>query len=260
MFNNNLLDEPYLPQQRARATRPYSHNDSKFSLLPEMPTILLVEDEAALALIIKDSLEVRGFTVWHAADGEQGLQLFRTKTPDVVVADIMMPHLDGFSMARQLRRENTTVPLIFLTARSQSADVVQGFELGGNDYLRKPFSMDELIVRIQALLGRAAPSVPAESELLAIGRYVFAYPQQKLRLDDTEIELTHREAALLKRLYDHRNQVLERSDVLLDLWGQDHFFNGRSLDVFITRLRRYLRADPQVQILNVRGIGYKLIS
>jgi DNA-binding response OmpR family regulator len=224
-----------------------------------MATVLLVEDEAALALIIKDSLEMRGFTVQHAADGEQGLRLFRQQTPDIVVADIMLPRLDGFSLGEQLRRDNKTVPLIFLTARSQPADVVRGFELGGNDYLKKPFSMDELVVRMQALLQRTAAAIPAPSEILHIGRYVFAYTQQKLRLGDSEIQLTNREAELLKRLYDHRNQVLERSTVLLDLWGHDHFFNGRSLDVFVTRLRRYLRDDPQVQILNVRSIGYKLI-
>ncbi|UOQ68580.1 response regulator transcription factor [Hymenobacter volaticus] len=225
-----------------------------------MATVLLVEDEAALALIIKDSLEMRGFTVQHAADGEQGLHLFRQQAPDIVVADIMLPRLDGFSLGEQLRRENQTIPLIFLTARSQPADVVRGFELGGNDYLKKPFSMDELVVRIQAQLNRLGlPTNSPPHEPLKIGRYVFAYTQQKLRLADTEIELTNREAELLKRLYDHRNQVLERSTVLLDLWGQDHFFNGRSLDVFVTRLRRYLRDDPQVQILNVRGIGYKLI-
>jgi DNA-binding response OmpR family regulator len=225
-----------------------------------MATVLLVEDEAALALIIKDSLEMRGFTVQHAADGAQGLRLFRQHPPDIVVADIMMPQLDGFALGKQLRQENATVPLIFLTALAQPADVVRGFELGANDYLRKPFSMDELIVRMQALLSRtAAPAATAAAEPLRIGRYVFAYPQQRLRLADTEIELTNREAELLKRLYDHRNQVLARSTVLLELWGQDHFFNGRSLDVFVTRLRRYLRDDPQVQILNVRGIGYKLI-
>jgi len=205
---------------------------------------------------------MRGFTVQHAADGEQGLHLFRQHAPDIVVADIMLPRLDGFSLAEQLRRENPTVPLIFLTARSQPADVVRGFELGGNDYLKKPFSMDELVVRMQAQLNRVAlpPAAAALAhEPLAIGHYVFAYTQQKLRLGTTEIELTNRESELLKRLCDHRNQVLERSAVLLELWGDDHFFNGRSLDVFVTRLRRYLRDDPQVQILNVRGIGYKLI-
>lgn len=223
-----------------------------------MPTVLLVEDEAALGLIIKDSLEVRGFTVYHATEGEEGLRLFRTHGPDVVVTDVMLPQLDGFAMAAQIRRENATVPLLFLTARSQPADVVRGFELGGNDYLRKPFNMEELIVRIRALLNRPVVTAAAPATLI-IGRYSFAYPRQKLLLDSAERDLTHREAELLKRLYDHRNQVLERSTILLDLWGHDHFFNGRSLDVFITRLRNYLRADPAVQILNVRGIGYKLI-
>jgi DNA-binding response OmpR family regulator len=227
-----------------------------------MATVLLVEDEAALALIVQDSLAVRGFTVQHAADGEQGLRLFREHAPDIVVADVMLPRLDGFALAEQVRRENPTEPIIFLTARSQPADVVRGFELGGNDYLKKPFSMDELVVRIRALLGRAAlaASAPAASpELLRIGRYEFAYAQQKLRLADAEVQLTNREAELLKRLHDQRNQVLERSAVLRELWGDDHLFNGRSLDVFVTRLRRYLRADPEVQILNIRGIGYKLL-
>src|SRR5690349_17869433 len=125
-----------------------------------MATVLLVEDEAALALIVQDSLAVRGFTVQHAADGEQGLRLFREHAPDIVVADVMLPRLDGFALAEQVRRENPTVPIIFLTARSQPADVVRGFELGGNDYLKKPFSMDELVVRIRALLGRAALAPP----------------------------------------------------------------------------------------------------
>ena len=225
-----------------------------------MPSVLLVEDEAALALIVRDSLTVRGFTVRHAPDGEQGLRLFRELLPDVVVLDVMLPRLDGFALAAQLRRENATVPLIFLTARSRPADVVRGFELGGNDYLKKPFSMDELIVRIRALLHRPPPlAAPPTLDLLPLGRYAFAYARQQLHLDGATTPLTHRECELLKRLYDHRNQVLERSVVLLDLWGDDHFFNGRSLDVFITRLRRYLRADPQVQLVNVRGIGYKLI-
>lgn len=226
-----------------------------------MPTILLVEDEPSLALIVKDSLESRGFTVDFAADGEAGLAQFRRHCPDIVVADVMMPKLDGFALARQIRRENQTVPILFLTARSQTADVVQGFELGGNDYLKKPFSMDELIVRIRALLARvpatAAPVVSAGP--LAIGRYQFDHPKQKLRLGPHETDLTNREAELLKRLHDQRNQVLERTTVLRELWGDDSFFNGRSLDVFITRLRRCLKDDPQVQIVNIRGIGYKLI-
>ncbi|HEX8329521.1 MAG TPA: response regulator transcription factor [Hymenobacter sp.] len=223
-----------------------------------MPNVLLIEDEPSLGLIVKDSLESRGFAVQLAADGEAGLALFRERCPDIVVADVMMPKLDGFSLAEQIRKENIAVPILFLTARSQPADVVRGFELGGNDYLKKPFSMDELIVRIKAQLSRQ-PAVPAPAGPLAIGRYQFDHPKQKLRLGTHEEALTNREAELLKRLYDQRNQVLERTTVLRDLWGDDSFFNGRSLDVFITRLRRCLKEDPQVQIVNIRGIGYKLI-
>ncbi|GAB3325835.1 response regulator transcription factor [Larkinella ripae] len=224
-----------------------------------MPTVLLIEDELALGMIVRDSLEVRGFTVLYAADGEAGHQLFERQKPDVVVADVMMPRLDGFTLAERIRQTDAQVPIIFLTARSQTADVVRGFELGGNDYLKKPFSIDELIVRIKALLNRSGSVRPPMPDRLPIGRYFFDYPRQKLALNESETALSHRESELLKRLYEHRNQVLERSAVLLDLWGDDSFFNGRSLDVFITRLRRYLKEDPQVQIVNVRGVGYKLI-
>ncbi|MFC5408763.1 response regulator transcription factor [Larkinella bovis] len=224
-----------------------------------MATVLLIEDELALGLIVRDSLEVRGFTVLYAADGEEGYALFQKHKPEVVVADVMMPKLDGFSLADRIRQTDQEVPIIFLTARSQTADVVRGFELGGNDYLKKPFSIDELIVRIKALLNRGRTLRPPTPDRLPIGRYAFDYPKQKLALNGKEVGMSHREAELLKRLYEQRNQVLERSAVLLELWGDDSFFNGRSLDVFITRLRRYLKDDPQVQIVNVRGVGYKLI-
>jgi DNA-binding response OmpR family regulator len=224
-----------------------------------MATVLLIEDELSLGMIVRDSLEVRGFTVLFAADGEEGYALFVEHKPDVVVADVMMPKLDGFSLAARIRQTDPDVPIIFLTARSQTADVVRGFELGGNDYLKKPFSIDELIVRIQALLNRNRAIRPPTPDRLPIGAYHFDYPKQKLAFNGKETPMSHREAELLKRLYEQRNQVLERSAVLLDLWGDDSFFNGRSLDVFITRLRRYLKDDPQVQIVNVRGVGYKLI-
>ncbi|WP_055562930.1 response regulator transcription factor [Hymenobacter sp. AT01-02] len=223
-----------------------------------MPTILLVEDELSLARIVQDSLETRGFTVHHAPDGQQGWQLFQLGRPDLVVTDVMMPVRDGFELARQIRGVTTTVPILFLTARSQAADAVQGFELGGNDYVRKPFSLDELVARIQALLGRASTAAQTPTGPLTIGRYRFDYPEQRLQLADGSqrpVALTHREAELLKRLFDHRTQVLTRTIVLRELWGDDSFFNGRSLDVFITRLRRYLRHDPSVRILNVRGVG-----
>lgn len=224
-----------------------------------MPTVLLVEDEVFLGQIVKDSLEVRGYQVLHAFDGAQGLAFFRDHRPDVVVLDVMMPQLDGYTLVQRIREENGHVPVIFLTARSQTADVVKGFELGGNDYLKKPFSMDELIVRIKALLNRPSVGTPSQAETFAVGRYRFDPSRQKLVLDGRETALSHRESELLKRLCQHRNQVLPRSAVLLELWGDDSFFNGRSLDVFITRLRRLLKDDPQVQIVNIRGIGYKLI-
>lgn len=226
-----------------------------------MPTVLLIEDEPALAMIVRDSLEVRGFAVQCAADGGEGLALFRQQRPDLVVADVMMPHMDGFTLAEHIRRDDAEVPILFLTARSQTADVVRGFELGGNDYLKKPFSLDELIVRINALLRRktTSPTVAAMPAVLPIGRYRFDPPKQKLLIDGRESQLSHREAELLRRLYERRNEVLERSVVLKELWGDDSFFNGRSLDVFITKLRRHLQADEQIQIINIRGIGYKLI-
>jgi DNA-binding response OmpR family regulator len=223
-----------------------------------MPTILLVEDELSLALIVQDNLASRGFTVLHAADGQAGLDLFRQHHPDLLVVDVMMPVLDGFSLARQVRREHATVPIIFLTARSQPADVVHGFELGGSDYVKKPFSIEELVARINARLLplASAPTLPA---VVAIGQYEFDYPHQRLHRQGHTQALTNREAEVLQHLYRQRNQVLGRVEVLQALWGDDTFFNGRSLDVYITRLRRYLRADTEVQIVNIRGLGYKLM-
>lgn len=223
-----------------------------------MATVLLIEDEAALGMIVKDSLAFRGFTVLYADNGIEGLNQFRQHKPDIIVADIMMPDMDGFTMAEHIRRDDPNVPIMFLTARSQTADVVRGFELGGNDYLKKPFSLDELVVRINALL-RVGASRVSTSETMKIGRYHFDPAKQKLTIDDREVALSHREAELLRKLYQQRNQVLGRSEVLNELWGDDSFFNGRSLDVFITKLRRYLREDPKIQIINIRGRGYKLV-
>ncbi|MCE7067088.1 response regulator transcription factor [Dyadobacter sp. CY326] len=223
-----------------------------------MPKVLLIEDEPALGMIVKDSLTYRGFTVCYAANGIAGLAEFEAHRPDIVVADVMMPDMDGFTMAEHIRKQDPNVPIMFLTARSQTADVVRGFELGGNDYLKKPFSLDELVVRIEALL-RPKNVVNVPSTLFEIGKYTFDPAKQKLSFNGQEASLSHREAELLRRLYQLRNQVLEKNSVLLELWGDDTFFNGRSLDVFITRLRRHLREDPQIQIVNIRGIGYKLI-
>ncbi|MBX2927863.1 MAG: response regulator transcription factor [Saprospiraceae bacterium] len=226
-----------------------------------MVKVLLVEDELLLARIIKDSLESRGYEVVHAADGRQGLELFATQQPDILVLDVMMPQMDGFTLAAEIRRYNTAVPIIFLTARSQVEDVVKGFELGGNDYLRKPFSMEELIVRIKALLQRPAPgdAPPAENGIFQIGAYTFDPVKQVLAHPQEQIVLSHRESELLRHLCMHRNAVLERGVALRELWGDDSIFNARSMDVYITKIRRHLQHDSTVQIINVRGIGYKLI-
>lgn len=229
-----------------------------------MINILLVEDEVLLARIIKDSLESRGYLVTHAADGRQGLEKFATQNPDIVVLDVMMPHMDGFSLAAEIRRHNTKIPIIFLTARSQVEDVVKGFELGGNDYLRKPFSMEELIARIKALLQRPPASDTGGTQeqvekIFRIGAYVFDPVKQSLHHPKINVTLSHRESELLRKLCLHRNEVMERSPVLKELWGDDSIFNARSMDVYITKIRRHLQHDPSVQIINVRGIGYKLV-
>lgn len=228
-----------------------------------MSKVLLIEDEWQLGQIVKDSLEMRGFEMLYAADGKEGLRLYQEHKPDVVVLDIMMPHMDGFTVTTEIRRQDKTTPIIFLTAKSQTTDVVKGFELGGNDYLKKPFSMDELIVRIKALLERFKNTSEAGSnagaDVISIGQYVFNYTKQTLTRNNTTEFLSHREAEILRRLSENLNQVMERKTVLLDLWGDDSFFNARSMDVFITKLRRYLKDDPRVQIVNIRGVGYKLI-
>ncbi len=225
--------------------------------------VLLVEDEQTLAMIIKDTLEGQGFLIHTAADGEEGLRLFFDLHPDVLVADVMMPRMDGFEMVRRIRQTDRHTPVLFLTARSAVNDVVEGFELGANDYLKKPFGMQELIVRIKALVGRACTyTPPAESEqiLYEIGRYQLDTRRQLLLHEGTEQELSHREAGILRLLCQNRNCVVNMRDILLDLWGDDSFFNQRSLHVFITKLRHKLAKDDHIRIINVRGIGYKLIT
>ncbi len=219
--------------------------------------ILLAEDEPSLGQIIKESLETRNFEVLLCANGEEAYKFYKTEKPLLLVLDVMMPKKDGFTLAKEIREENQDIPIIFLTAKSQTEDVVEGFSLGGNDYLKKPFSMEELIVRINALLKRGKDEL--NDGPIKIGNYIFNLKKQTLEIA-TEIEnLTHREAHLLYYLIKNKNQVLERSFILKKLWGDDDFFNARSMDVFITKLRKKLKNDPAIQILNVRGYGYKLI-
>lgn len=225
--------------------------------------VLLVEDEETLALIIKDTLERQGFCIRLAKDGEEGLGRFFEEKPDVLVADVMMPRMDGFEMVRRIRRQDKQTPVLFLTARSATNDVVEGFELGGNDYLKKPFGMQELIVRIKALLGRASRYPASENHPptteFEIGRYRFNAITQRLSYLGNKTELSYRESEILRRLCENRNEVTLMQDILIELWGNDTFFNQRSLHIFITKLRHKLSRDERIRIVNVRGIGYKLI-
>lgn len=220
--------------------------------------ILLAEDEPALGQIIKESLETRDFNVYLCADGEIALDTYQKEAPELMVLDVMMPKKDGFTLAKEIRAIDDSIPIIFLTAKSQTQDVVEGFTIGGNDYLKKPFSMEELIVRINNLLNRT--KVQKNSEVLSIGDYTFDFPKQLLSIGDETQQLTHREAHLLFHLIKNKNQVLDRSLILNKLWGNDDFFSARSMDVFITKLRKKLQKDDSIQIINVRGYGYKLVN
>lgn len=223
--------------------------------------VLLVEDEQTLGMIVKDTLTDEGFEIELAQNGVEGLRLFFECRPDILVADVMMPELDGFEMVDKIRQTDKTTPILFLTARSAIKDVIEGFELGANDYLKKPFNMQELIVRIKALVGRIQTKMNQSSNtVFAIGAYHFNAVSQVLSYADHQEELSHRESEILKRLCQNKNEVVETNSILLDLWGDDSFFNTKSLHVFITKLRHKLSKDENLKIVNVRGVGYKLID
>jgi DNA-binding response OmpR family regulator len=224
------------------------------------PRLLLLEDELPLARIVRESLERQGYQVHHAANGVLGLAAFQRDAFDLCIVDVMLPQLDGFAFVTEVRRTNQQVPILFLTAKSQPADVVQGFGVGGNDYLRKPFSLEELAVRLRELL-RRVPTMPELPATIALGRYNFIPHKQELWLESELVaKLSHRESELLRLLASHRPQAMARQATLLQLWGDDSFFHARSMDVFISRLRKHLRHDPSLAILNIRGVGYRLVS
>ena len=222
--------------------------------------ILFVEDEPFLAQVVADSLEQQGYQVTHTGDGQQAFSLFSSRRFSLCIVDVMLPSTDGFSLVQQIRQVDTAIPILFLTARTATKDLMEGYRSGGNDYLKKPFSLEELFLRIQELLKRSSPPTSGQVGTFFIGRYRFMTYQQTLQLpDQAVIRLSYREAQLLQLLYDHQNQVLARRHILLSLWGDDSYFEGRTLDVFITRLRKYLKEDPSVEILTLRGVGYRLV-
>ena len=223
--------------------------------------VLLAEDELALAHIVRESLEESGFEVTLCANGEQALQKYRDRKPDILALDVMMPKMDGFEVARHIREIDKITPIIFLTARSQPKDVVTGFESGANDYLKKPFSVEELIIRIKVLLStnRLLERPKTVNEDYKISSLLFSSNKNTLRQGINTWQLTARESDILKMLCKHQHEVIPRKALLTTIWGDDSFFNARSLDVFITKLRRHLAADPNIQIINIRGVGYKLV-
>lgn len=225
------------------------------------PKVLYVEDELFLGKIVRESLESRDFEVIMESDGARVTDLFKKTNPDICILDIMLPNKDGFAIADEIRMISEDVPIIFLTAKTQTEDVVKGFSLGGNDYIRKPFSMEELIVRIRHLLrNRAEPQPKIAGGTATIGKYQFQVNRQLLCQGAEERKLSFRESELLKLLYENRDKIIDRKDILNLLWGNDSFFNSRNLDVYITKLRSYLREDPSLEIITIKGVGYRFIA
>jgi len=220
--------------------------------------VLYVEDEIFLAKIVSETLQGKGFDVATVYDGGEALKEFARFQPDVCVLDIMLPNKDGFTIADEIREKNTEVPIIFLSAKSATQDVVNGFKIGANDYIRKPFSMEELMVRIENVL-RRRQDVQQEEEF-SIGQFRFNTKRQTLQHPAEQRKLSYRESELLKILYLNKDQIVERRDILNLLWGSDSFFNSRNLDVYITKLRNYLKPDPSLEIITIKGIGYRFVG
>ena len=229
-------------------------------MLPTMKiSILLAEDDINLGFVIADQLRAEGYHVSLTTDGVEALKRFNEQPYHLCIFDVMMPKKDGFTLARDIRQINSDVPILFLTAKSMTEDKIEGFNAGGDDYLTKPFSVEELNLRIKSLLKRVniRTEIP-EEKVFSVSTFIFDTENLTLTLNGTVQSLTKKEAQILKILYKFKNQVLPREVILNTVWGQDDYFVGRSLDVFITKLRKYLKEDERIQILNIHGVGFKL--
>lgn len=221
--------------------------------------ILYVEDEPFLGKIVKESLESRQFDVRMVADGKEVMSAFMEMKPNIAVLDVMLPGKDGYTLAKEIRQIDPNLPIIFVTAKTQTEDLIKGFEVGGNDYLRKPFSMEELIVRVNNLLQLTQKQQASPKENIAIGKFEFAPQRYELRKGDSLRKLSHREAILLQILAENQNNNIDRKTILMRVWGDDSFFNSRNLDVYITKLRDYLKEDSAIEIITIKGIGYRFV-
>jgi two-component system, OmpR family, response regulator len=222
--------------------------------------LLLAEDDENLGLLLKEYLVAKGYDASLFPDGEAAFKGFTKEHYDICILDIMMPKKDGFTLAREIRMINADIPVIFLTAKNLKDDVIEGFKLGADDYITKPFSMEELIFRIEAILRRTVPeSQNLGQQIYKMGRYTFDSRKQILSNDEEVVKLTTKESDLLKLLCQNANKILERNFALKSIWIDDNYFNARSMDVYITKLRKHLKDEPTVEIINVHGKGYKLI-
>ncbi len=221
-------------------------------------SILLVEDDTNLGFVVKDNLDLNGYNVTLSENGEMGWANFSKRKFDLCILDIMLPKMDGFSLAEKIRAIDDQVPILFLSAKSLKEDKIQGFKIGADDYITKPFSIEELLLRIEVFLRRSSRQDLDKETSFEIGKYHFDYKNLRLEISGKKKGLTKREADLLKHLCLHKDAVLKRTDILNRLWGDDDYFNGRSLDVFISKLRKYLKDDPTISIVNYHGVGFKL--
>lgn len=224
--------------------------------------VLLAEDDPNLGNLLKTYLEAKGFITVLCADGEKALNVFKTEVFNFCIIDVMMPLKDGYSLVKDIRKIDSKVPVLFLTAKNMQEDKLKGFQLGADDYITKPFSMEELLMRMNAILRRVSEiekEIPAD-KIFKIGRYSFDFNRQLLSIDGNEQKLTSKESDLLALLCQNKNQVVDRSLALNRIWKDDSYFNARSMDVYITKLRKYLKDDPEIELLNVHGVGFKLIA
>ena len=222
--------------------------------------ILLAEDDSNLGMLLSNYLEAKNYETTLFMNGRSALKVFSAGMFDLCILDIMMPEMDGLTLARVIRNHDPEIPIIFLTAKNQQDDIIEGFKTGADDYITKPFSMEELLYRIEAIFRRTSGAGTYKSEGLShIGGYTFDNKRQLLIYNEQRINLTTKESELLDLLYRHKNQILERNFALKTIWIDDNYFNARSMDVYITRLRKYLKNDPAVKILNIHGRGYRLI-
>jgi len=222
--------------------------------------ILLAEDDPNLGTILKAYLEAKGFPTRLCVNGQEAYEVFLKDIFQFCILDVMMPVMDGFTLARQIRKTDKKIPILFLTAKSMQEDVIEGLKLGADDYITKPFSMEELLLRINAIYRRTSPEPSGDTDktLFHLGKYIFDFTRQTLKFDNQEIKLTSKEAQLLKMLCDRTNDVLDRSEALTKIWLDDNYFNARSMDVYIAKLRKYLKEDENVELINVHGKGFKL--